>query len=78
MNRWLMAAVIVLMATGCAVGAEDPELPPPPEPAQRSPRQTEPFSAELEEGSATSDLGSDLWKLEPPEVPVDIPPIPEP
>ncbi len=74
MNRWLMAAVVGLMAVGCAVGVEDPEPPPGQIPAQRSSSPpTETFSAELQEISVTDPITTELAV---PEVPVDVLPMP--
>jgi len=47
MNRWLMAAVMGLTVVGCAVGVEDPQPAPGPDPTQKEP-PAQPFSAELQ------------------------------
>jgi hypothetical protein len=74
MNRWLMAAVVGLMAVGCAVGIEDPQPPPGPDPVQKSVSPpAEPFGGELQEITVTQDLHNGYAV---PEVPVEVLPMP--
>jgi hypothetical protein len=51
MNRWLIAMGSVLLVAGCAVGVEDPQPAPPPEPVQKDP-PARTFSGELEQEEA--------------------------
>lgn len=48
MNRWLIAMVSGLLVAGCAVGVEDPQPAPPPDPVQKDP-PAQTFSGELQE-----------------------------
>jgi hypothetical protein len=80
MNRWLVAAVVGLMAVGCAEGIEDPQPGPQPSPVTKpGPAQT--FSGELNEGSEDQGLAfeksvPDLPPLPNEELPVPRPPTP--
>ena len=74
MNRWLIAAVFGLMSVGCAVGVEDPEPPPAPDPVQRPAPPAQTFSQETVEVNHVAD-GVD-HDLQVPAVPVDMAPMP--
>lgn len=66
MNRVLMAAVITLAVVGCAVGVEDPQPSPGPDPVQKAP-PAQTFSDEFDPITDTSKLnvGSSAPDLPP-------------
>ncbi len=74
MNRWLMAAVIGLMAVGCAAGVEDPQPPPGPDPVQKEP-PAQTFSGGLQQVNEVM-KGAGTGEFDVPAVPVDMPPMP--
>ena len=79
MNRWLMAAVIGLMAMGCAVGVEDPDPPPAPEPDRKEPVQpAQPFSEELGQDNSIGVLQRSGAERQLPPLPLDMPEVPTP
>lgn len=75
MNRWLSVVAMGLVVSGCAVGVEDPQPPPTPDPEQKDP-PAQTFSAELHDpyGSLTDNIGHGITSLPPHEKP----PIPSP
>ncbi len=77
MNRWLMAAVMVLTVAGCAEAVDDPVPSPGPDPVQKAP-PAQPFSGELQQGADDPKLAGNTGAPDVPELPNQLEPPPMP